>query len=643
MTCARANDSAMSKDVTLKELLQELAEQRSFDFRGYKPATLERRFRRRMSQLRIGGYVDYRKYLEKNPKEVNELLNTILINVTEFFRDPPAWEILRQDLLPPLLKNPTSGSSFRAWSAGCASGEEAYSIAILLSEFFGPRLPEYDIKIYATDIDEEALTTARRGEYSAEALRRIRPEWKGKYFHGKGPLRVNRELRKLVIFGRSNLVQNAPISHVNLLLCRNVLIYFNSELQKQVFARLYYALEPEGILFLGKSESQLTDSSQFRRLNARWRIFRRITPGISMEADSEAQGNEEQMPGSDRSHKELDELRLRQQYLFETVRLGVLLLSPDDNITQHNSALLTLCGLPAGRLVGKKLQDTDLLTRTPELGPELQECRITNQTRHFQSRIRVGNEARLIEITLRPILDDRGRHSATFVYFEDETAQEKLQSTIEELESTTEELQSANEELETTNEELQSTNEELETTNEELQSTNEELETTNEELQSLNEELETTNQELEERRKDLNGLSTLYAQTLEKIRSPIMLVDNEDKIQFWNSMALRLFGFRSKPPVELRLDQLPLPEPVRNLVIRRHRAAIEQRKTLIARKQALLGKASSVVDIHFSPVNREDESSVLITFEMDNSDATPSTSQGNSKPKRSQGRRQAGD
>jgi len=641
--CARANDSAMSKDVTLKELLQELAEQRGFDFRGYKPATLERRFRRRMSQLRIGGYADYLKYLEKNPKEVNELLNTILINVTEFFRDPPAWEILRQDLLPPLLKNPTSGSSFRAWSAGCASGEEAYSIAILLSEFFGPRLREYDIKIYATDIDEEALTTARKGEYSAEALRRIRPEWKAKYFHGKGPLRVNQELRKLLIFGRSNLVQNAPISHVNLLLCRNVLIYFNSELQKQVFARLYYALEPEGILFLGKSESQLTDSTQFRKLNSRWRIFRRIPPGMPMASDSEAQGHEEQAPGLDRSRKELDELRLRQQYLFETVRLGVLLLSPDDNIIQHNSALLTLCDLPAGRLVGKKLHDTDLPTRAPELEPELQECRITNQTRHFQSRIRMGNEERLIEITLRPILNDRGRHSATFVYFEDETVQEKLQSTIEELESTSEELQSANEELETTNEELQSTNEELETTNEELQSTNEELETTNEELQSLNEELETTNQELEERRKDLNVLSTLYAQTLETIRAPIMLVDSEDKIQFWNSMALRLFGFRSKPPMELRLDQLPLPEPVRNLIIRCHRGALLQRKTLIARKQPLLGKTNSVVDIHFSPVNREDESSVLITFELNDSDATPSPSQANSKQKGNRGRRQAGD
>ena len=135
----------MSKDVTLKELLQELAEQRSFDFRGYKPATLERRFRRRMSQLRIGGYVDYRKYLEKNPKEVNELLNTILINVTEFFRDPAAWEVIREEILPPMLKKLTPGSTLRAWSAGCASGEEAYSIAILLGEFFGPRLPQYDI------------------------------------------------------------------------------------------------------------------------------------------------------------------------------------------------------------------------------------------------------------------------------------------------------------------------------------------------------------------------------------------------------------------------------------------------------------------------------------------------------------------
>src|SRR5262249_32871249 len=224
----RETDSAMNKDVALRDLLQELAEQRGFDFRGYKKTTLERRFHKRMFQLNIGTYGDYGNYIRENPDEATELLNTILINVTEFFRDPPPWEILRNEILPPMLKPLKSGSSFRSWSAGCASGEEAYSIAIILSEFFGPRIAEFDVKIYATDIDDDALTTARRGEYSADALRRIRPEWRAKYFHGKGMLRVNREIRRLVIFGRSNLGQDAPISHVDLLLCRNVLIYFDS-------------------------------------------------------------------------------------------------------------------------------------------------------------------------------------------------------------------------------------------------------------------------------------------------------------------------------------------------------------------------------------------------------------------------------
>src|SRR6266576_4623714 len=266
----------MARDVTLKDLLQEFAERRGFDFRGYKKTTLERRLRRRMFQLNIGTYADYAEYVRKKTGEINELLNTILINVTEFFRDPPAWEILNREVLPPLLKPLKPGHSFRVWSAGCASGEEAYSAAILLAEHFGPRISEYDIKIYATDIDEEALNTARRGEYSAEALKRIRPEWREKYFHGKELLRVNRDVRRLVIFGRSNLGQDAPISHVNLLICRNLLIYFDSDLQKQILMRLHYALEPGGVLFLGKSESQLTKSSHFRRLNSRWRIFQRV-------------------------------------------------------------------------------------------------------------------------------------------------------------------------------------------------------------------------------------------------------------------------------------------------------------------------------------------------------------------------------
>jgi len=607
----------MTRDVTLKDLLQELAEQRGFDFRGYKKTTLERRFRKRMFQLNLGNYAEYSAYIRDNPDEASELLNTILINVTEFFRDPPAWEILRNEILPPLIKPLKSGASFRAWSAGCASGEEAYSIAIILSELFGPRIAEYDVKIYATDIDDDALTTARRGEYSTEALRRLRPEWRSKYFHGKSMLRVNREIRRLVIFGRSNLGQDAPISHVDLLLCRNVLIYFDSDLQKQILTRLHYALEPGGILFLGKSESQLTNSAHFRRLNARWRIFQRITPPSSVvEIEPKIATMREDASLSAEAQRELDSLRSQHRYMLETLRLGVLVLGLDDTVVQNNTAMLILYGLTPTNLAGARLQDTDLFPRMPDMATHLQASRLNNETVRFQNRVRVGGEEHLLEVTLRPIIGERGTRTGTLIYCEDVTVQEKLQTTIEELESTSEELQSANEELETTNEELQSTNEELETTNEELQSTNEELETTNEELQSLNEELETTNQELEERSKDLDQINSLYAQTLEKIRLPVMLVNPGRHIEFWNSMALRLFGFKSKPPVEFQLEQLPLPEQLRNLMIRRARTVLLHQKPQIAHNIALPGKLYPLVDLHFSFVEREDkQSDVLIMFE----------------------------
>lgn len=509
----------MAKEVSLKDLLQELAEQRNFDFRGYKKTTLERRFRRRMFQLSLGGYAEYGEYIRKHPDEINELLNTLLINVTEFFRDPPAWEILRHEILPSLLKKIKPGYSFRVWSAGCASGKEPYSVAILLAEHFGQAIQDYDVKIYATDIDEDALNGARRGEYSIDAVRRVRPEWRDKYFQGKGLLRVNREIRRLVIFGRSNLAHDAPISHVNLLVCRNLLIYFDSDLQKQILSRLHYALEPGGVLFLGKSESQLTNSRLFQRLNSRWRIFQRITNTVAALDDrSESQPDTgQQMPDeTDRSRRDLEAARQQQRYLLETLRIGVISLTADDVVVQNNVSALSLCGLPLVHIGGKRLADTDLFIRIPDLASQLQATRANNESSRFQSHIKTGSEDKLIEVTVRPVLDEKGQRSGTLIYIEDQTVQEKLQSTVEELESTSEELQSANEELETTNEELLSTNEELETTNEELQSTNEELETTNEELQSLNEELETTNQELEERTKELDQVNSVYAQTLEK-------------------------------------------------------------------------------------------------------------------------------
>jgi two-component system CheB/CheR fusion protein len=319
---------------------------------------------------------------------------------------------------------------------------------------------------------------------------------------------------------------------------------------------------------------------------------------------------------SSRSRHEVEALRQQQRYLLETIRMGIVSLNTDEIVVQNNSFALTLLGLQPTNLAGKRLTDTDVFTRIPDLASHMQSTRTNNESSRFQTYLKAGPEDRLVEVTVRPVLDEKGQRSGTLIYVEDQTVQEKLQTTVEELESTSEELQSANEELETTNEELQSTNEELETTNEELQSTNEELETTNEELQSLNEELETTNQELEERTRELDQVNSVYAQTLEKIRLPVMLVNHENQIEFWNAMALRLFGFKSRPPVDLTLDQLPVSEELRNLLLRRSRNVLLREQPVIAREQFLGGRLGVTADIHFSVIPKEDRTkNVLIMFE----------------------------
>src|SRR5215469_517 len=230
----------MAEPHTLKDLVRRLAEDRGADLRGYKTTTLERRVRRRMQQLGVATYEEYLQHIGRDQGETVKLLDTVLINVTRFFRDVQAWDSLAQHVLPAMFKTRPPGSSFRVWCAGCASGEEPYSVAILLCELLGPRVKDYEIKIYATDNDESALNMARRAEYPPESLRGVRPEIKSKYFSGDKLMRVARDVRRMVIFGRSNLLTDAPISHVDLLLCRNVLIYFDATAQNHIMGRIKY-------------------------------------------------------------------------------------------------------------------------------------------------------------------------------------------------------------------------------------------------------------------------------------------------------------------------------------------------------------------------------------------------------------------
>ncbi|MCU1307286.1 MAG: Chemotaxis protein methyltransferase CheR [Acidobacteriaceae bacterium] len=602
-----------SPDISLSEMLEILAEEKDFDLRGYKNSTLQRRIHKRMGQLGIDSYAAYLKRFNEQAAERNQLLNTVLINVTEFFRDPMAWEAFGREALYPMLKDQDAGCPLRAWVAGCSTGEEVYSLAIMLAEYYGARVLDYPIKIYATDIDEEALAVARRGEYPADRMRGLTPELRAKYFSGDSVLRVARELRKMAIFGRSDLIHDAPISHVDMILCRNVLIYFDGATQKKIFHRLHYALEENGILLLGKAESKLSESALFESVDPRWRIFRK-----AVSQDPKAMKTRNSPSPDDQSGylEELSLLRLYHRSLLDTLDPGVVVLNEDDVIVTDNDSALTLWGLAGAKLAGKPMRDTALATRCPDLASRVEESKRNKSTVQFECAAQVNGSLRNLRITVRPILGDDGNRAGSILYTEDVSHKEQLQSTVEQLESTGEELQSANEELETTNEELQSTNEELETTNEELQSTNEELETTNEELQSLNEELENMNEELEHRTRELDSLNSRYAATLEQMPWPVTLVDNNERILFWNSASQELFGLTGTSVIGLSLSQLPIDNNLRKSLVRRHATVVERMKPVSIKEQAFKGsRFGDAFDIHFMPVSRAGTpQSVLIMF-----------------------------
>jgi len=608
----------MSDDLSLKQLVELISDKRSVDFRGYKHSTLDRRLRKRMFALDIGSYGRYLERIRQDPTELAELLNTVLINVTEFLRDPQAWEFIRTSVLPPFFQRLKPGDSFRAWCAGCASGEEPYSLALLVAEALGDRIGEYDIKIYATDIDEQALNTARRGEYPIERLRRLRPFWREKYFQGSGSLlKIRRDVRRLVIFGRSNLMNDAPISHCDLVICRNVLIYFDPPAQEQILARLQYALPPGGVLFLGKAEPKLSQADIFRPINPRWRIFKRVTPNhVDIPETACKEDTMSDSMSINPAQHELDEIKTCQRYLLETLKSGVILLDANDVVINNNDAATKIWAIAGVRIAGKRLQDTELMIRCPELSARLESTRQSVDLVRFECRPSLEGEEHTISVTLRPVIADGGTRTGTLIYAEDVTHHEKLQNTVEQLESTGEELQSANEELETTNEELQSTNEELETTNEELQSTNEELETTNEELQSLNEELENMNEELEARTRELNALTTRYAETLQRMPWPVVLVDSEEKIQLWNAAAQKLFGIGATSVVGVDLDQLPLQDPMRRAIIRRCQTVLQSGKQSILRGQSFrIEGIVGELDVYYTPIARNSSiEGVLMMF-----------------------------
>jgi two-component system, chemotaxis family, CheB/CheR fusion protein len=494
--------NASHPDSALDALLEFVRDTRGFDFTGYKRSTIQRRVAKRMAAVGTERYDDYIDYLELHAEEFAELFNMLLINTTGFFRDPQTWEYLATEIAPQLLAARGPDSTLRVWCAGCASGEEPYTVAMVLARVVGDPTFRERVKIYATDVDAEALDQARHGAYLPRQIEDVPHDALERFFERTDQRYVFRkDLRRCVIFGRNDLVQDAPISRTDLLVCRNTLMYFNAETQAQILRRFQFALDDDGYLLLGKSEMLITHTELFAPVELRRRVFRKVVrPTLRDRVRVLAAGD------GARGHAltEADNLR---EAAFDVVGPAQIVLDHERSLTTANDAARRLFGLGIADF-GRPIQDLELSYRPIELRSHLDSLdRDIGPSEIKAVHWRVADSERIFDVRLSRLASD-GVAMGTSVAYIDVTEAHRLQDQLtgskQELEEAYEELQSTVEELETTNEELQSINEELETTNEELQSSNEELETMNEELQSSNAELETMNEELRHRTGELN-------------------------------------------------------------------------------------------------------------------------------------------
>jgi two-component system CheB/CheR fusion protein len=547
---------------TLDDLLSFVKSSRGFDFTGYKRSSLERRVAKRMTDAGVDTYDDYIDHLELHPEEFAELFNTILINVTGFYRDPPTWEYLEQEVIPELVSRRPHDAPLRVWCAGVASGEEAYTVAMVLIHVLGEEGFRDRVKIYATDADEEALDQARAAAYAPKAVEGL-PSGALEEFFERTDQRYTfrKDLRRAVIFGRNDLVQDAPISRIDLLVCRNTLMYFNAETQERILRRFHFALDPDGVLLLGKSEMLLSHTDLFTPIDLKRRVFRKV-------GRRTLRDRVQVMAHDANAQLHPQELSLRDA-AFDASPNAQIVVGRDGALMLANDAARRMFGLGANDL-GRPLADLEISYRPIELRPHL--TRVWNdkhgtELEAVQWRSPTAQD-RHLDVRLAPLSSNGNVIGALVAYVDvsDRRAlEDQLGAAHVDLDNAHEELQSTVEELETTNEELQSTNEELETTNEELQSTNEELETMNEELQSTNEELETMNDELRERTLELNDVNAFLETILTSMGVSVAVLDRQLNVQIWNAHSRELWGVTPEEAEGHHLLNLDIGLPVDGL------------------------------------------------------------------------------
>ncbi|MEI7841914.1 MAG: EAL domain-containing protein [Gallionellaceae bacterium] len=542
--------------VTMKGLLQMVYKQSKIDFSGYKEATLSRRVERRMAANRLNNLAAYFEYCKKNPDELNKLSKDILISVTAFFRDRNSFEGLRKTLAE-LVSEKQPGDEIRIWVPACATGEEAYSIGILLSDILGGKLNDYRIQIFATDIDMDAMGVARKGIYSETSLAEVSAETTSRYFSKRADLyEIARPIRDMVVFARQDLVLDPPFLRLDLVSCRNLLIYFQPLLQTRVLSIFHFALRPSAYLFLGKSESIVHQENLFSPVSKEARIFKRVAtkdqiiPIPLYSSQDSSAGAKQPITIAERTQRK-HESKL-QKALSEIYAPPSVLINKELDVVEIHGDMQTFLQFPSGKF---EMNLAQLLRR--EWRTEVQTLIHHADLKHTTAMGRVrpvkNRSGHSVKIEVHPVLsrDDQKQFLISFILQDTQTGDAPLSDQLpansreieEELVATREHLQTVIEELETSNEELQALNEEMQAANEELQSSNEELEASNEELQSTNEELTTVNEELIVKGGELSLVNTELENLQNSTGFSLVLLDQDLRLQRYNKEAATLFGF----------------------------------------------------------------------------------------------------
>lgn len=567
---------------SLHKIFKLLSKRTGTDFSNYKPATIGRRLEKRLLALKIRDIDTYLDYINKNEQELDALFESILIGVTSFFRDIEVFNKL-ESYLAKIISQKARGDSIRIWIAGCATGEEPYSIAILLSKLLGTNILNYHIQIFATDIDEVAIRRARKGVYSPTTLEGIPDEIIQQYFLKKDDqYELIKQIRSMVLFSKHDLTHNPPFLKLDLISCRNLLIYFGANLQKQVIPVFHYALHQSGYLLLGKSESIGQFAHLFSTVDAKNKIFQRKkgVKSFPIRFNTSVSTTKKETVIVNVPKKSVGEYTVEEmlkETFFTSFEHPYVVVNEAFDIIEIRGDIRLYLSLREGVV---NMNVTKLVH--PDLQIELRAIlvKIVKEKKIIKGKIRkleVSGNTHYVQLVVKPVLfaDDTNKlfviifenidiSSLPINFVEDNTSDAAKEENIrmieleQELSITKEHLQSYIEELETSNEELQSLNEEIQSTNEELQSSNEELETSNEELQSTNEEVQVAYEELKAANDELERAEALLLTSEANIKALLnnslkasVLIDKQYKVITCNARAVEMFSIISDKKMEV--------------------------------------------------------------------------------------------